>query len=270
MNTIKAGSVPTIRGYVTNSASGGTICNAFKLKENISFFINAVEEYGVPRHRLFQASDLVENLNFYRVLECLEDLATLFTAETEGTTLPPQKVLSQRNSMAPKSPIIPTQDSPSSTAQPEDNNAPRANPKTLEPKYSVINMSHVNWTDNQIQQAMEDLKYVNLKPRRYTISRVKRQSQALRSPIDTKTIEAMKKSEETSKNEEVPTKKEEVTKVVDSTKKTTEDNTKKVEENMKKEDTTQNTQNMKEIEAKKQKQLEKCRTDLINNVLTSM
>eukprot|EP01119_Soliformovum_irregulare_P008184 TRINITY_DN2118_c0_g1_i3.p1 TRINITY_DN2118_c0_g1~~TRINITY_DN2118_c0_g1_i3.p1 ORF type:complete len:592 (+),score=142.31 TRINITY_DN2118_c0_g1_i3:191-1777(+) len=57
---------------------------AVKCKENINYFISALEEHGVARHRLFQVSDIYDNINFYRVLECLEDLAALVEQQYPG------------------------------------------------------------------------------------------------------------------------------------------------------------------------------------------
>jgi hypothetical protein len=54
-------------------------------KENICYFISAAEEFGVARHRLFAVSDLYDNLNFYKVLECLEDLALV--AKQQGNMI---------------------------------------------------------------------------------------------------------------------------------------------------------------------------------------
>lgn len=59
-----------------------------KMKENIHFFINAVEEHvarfdeenrllDVLRHKLFTVTDLYENQNFFKVIECMEGLAML-------------------------------------------------------------------------------------------------------------------------------------------------------------------------------------------------
>jgi hypothetical protein len=49
------------------------------LKENVQFFLDAVQEYGVPRHRLFAAADLLENRNKVNVVECLLTLAQFST-----------------------------------------------------------------------------------------------------------------------------------------------------------------------------------------------
>ena len=38
-----------------------------KENENISFFLEAAEKYGVPRHNLFQTVDLAEGQNLAQV-----------------------------------------------------------------------------------------------------------------------------------------------------------------------------------------------------------
>ena len=50
-----------------------------KLKENLIFFLSAVEELGVPRNKTFQNGDLYENANFLKVIECLESLSVVAT-----------------------------------------------------------------------------------------------------------------------------------------------------------------------------------------------
>jgi len=51
----------------------GMTLTPFQIKENISFFLHAAEEFGVGRHRLFQVGDLFNLLtnNFYKVVECV-------------------------------------------------------------------------------------------------------------------------------------------------------------------------------------------------------
>ena len=49
---------------------------AFKLKENVSFFLSAVRDYGVPIQKLFHPNDLEGN-NMVHVIECLATLATI-------------------------------------------------------------------------------------------------------------------------------------------------------------------------------------------------
>eukprot|EP01112_Ceratiomyxa_fruticulosa_P020320 TRINITY_DN688_c0_g1_i1.p1 TRINITY_DN688_c0_g1~~TRINITY_DN688_c0_g1_i1.p1 ORF type:complete len:868 (+),score=238.12 TRINITY_DN688_c0_g1_i1:281-2884(+) len=51
----------------------------FKLKENISFFLGALSDYGVPRHKWFQVNDLFEAENIAKVIDCLSNLATIAT-----------------------------------------------------------------------------------------------------------------------------------------------------------------------------------------------
>jgi hypothetical protein len=45
------------------------------MKANILLFLHAAESFGVARYRLFQVADLLDNRNFVKVIECLEDLA---------------------------------------------------------------------------------------------------------------------------------------------------------------------------------------------------
>ncbi|GAM27408.1 hypothetical protein SAMD00019534_105840 [Acytostelium subglobosum LB1] len=55
----------------------------FKLLENLNFFLAALtEEFGIPRHKMFQVSDLYEYGNKVRVVECL--LALSQVAEARG------------------------------------------------------------------------------------------------------------------------------------------------------------------------------------------
>lgn len=68
MLAIKEGSIPKIH---TNSTL------QFKMRENIMFFLHAVEDFGIPRYKIFSIPDLLENKNFFKVLECLEELAAI-------------------------------------------------------------------------------------------------------------------------------------------------------------------------------------------------
>eukprot|EP01130_Rhizamoeba_saxonica_P016478 TRINITY_DN7626_c0_g1_i1.p1 TRINITY_DN7626_c0_g1~~TRINITY_DN7626_c0_g1_i1.p1 ORF type:complete len:708 (-),score=155.76 TRINITY_DN7626_c0_g1_i1:72-2132(-) len=49
----------------------------FKLKENINFFLGAIEDYGIRKHRLFYVNDLWSNLNLVNVIMAIHDLALL-------------------------------------------------------------------------------------------------------------------------------------------------------------------------------------------------
>ena len=49
--------------------------NTTKSKENIYIFLQALEEMNIPRHKIFQVSDLHDNYNFFRVLQCLESVS---------------------------------------------------------------------------------------------------------------------------------------------------------------------------------------------------
>jgi len=51
--------------------------NDLKLKENIQFFIGSIEDYGVPKHRLFYVNDLYENRNIVNVVFSLVALAKI-------------------------------------------------------------------------------------------------------------------------------------------------------------------------------------------------
>eukprot|EP01119_Soliformovum_irregulare_P020718 TRINITY_DN6765_c0_g1_i1.p1 TRINITY_DN6765_c0_g1~~TRINITY_DN6765_c0_g1_i1.p1 ORF type:complete len:1125 (-),score=348.96 TRINITY_DN6765_c0_g1_i1:27-3344(-) len=48
-----------------------------KIKENILYFLAAVQSMGLPRHLLFSVDDLYLNRNFFRVVECLDNFALL-------------------------------------------------------------------------------------------------------------------------------------------------------------------------------------------------
>jgi len=82
MKAIDPNSIPTIQENTKQ---------VFKLKENISFFLTAVEEYGVPKHQLFLVQDLWERKNIVNVVLCLAALAQ--KAEEKGfkPTLKPIK-----------------------------------------------------------------------------------------------------------------------------------------------------------------------------------
>lgn len=73
MLAIKEGSIPKIHTNTTLP---------FKLRENIMFFLQSCEDLALPKHKIFSIPDLMENKNYYKVIECLEELA--FTAEREG------------------------------------------------------------------------------------------------------------------------------------------------------------------------------------------
>ena len=66
MLAIREGSIPKIH---TNSTL------LFKMRENIMFFLHACEDVGIPRYKIFAIPDLLENKNFFKVLECMEELA---------------------------------------------------------------------------------------------------------------------------------------------------------------------------------------------------
>lgn len=66
MMKIKQDSIPQIHENPTQY---------IQKKENLIFFINAIEEYGVPPHRQFRIEEI--SINFNKVLDCLEDLSGL-------------------------------------------------------------------------------------------------------------------------------------------------------------------------------------------------
>eukprot|EP01132_Coremiostelium_polycephalum_P002674 gene2674-3317_t len=68
VNAIENNVVPVIQENTTV---------AFKLKENVNFFLMALEEIGVPKHKRFQLNDLFEGENLVRVVECLATLAKI-------------------------------------------------------------------------------------------------------------------------------------------------------------------------------------------------
>eukprot|EP01103_Thecamoeba_quadrilineata_P005891 TRINITY_DN15638_c0_g1_i1.p1 TRINITY_DN15638_c0_g1~~TRINITY_DN15638_c0_g1_i1.p1 ORF type:complete len:810 (+),score=149.18 TRINITY_DN15638_c0_g1_i1:75-2504(+) len=55
--------------------------HAFRLKENISFFLLACEDLRVPVYKLFTMSDLWEDGSIVAVVECLEELAIIVEAK---------------------------------------------------------------------------------------------------------------------------------------------------------------------------------------------
>lgn len=68
MLAIRDGSIPKIHTNTTLQ---------FKIRENIMFFLHACEEIGIPRYKIFAITDLIENKNFFKVLECMEELAII-------------------------------------------------------------------------------------------------------------------------------------------------------------------------------------------------
>ena len=50
-----------------------------KEMENISFFLQAAEAYGVPRHNLFQTVDLTEGQNLAQVQTGLYNVSLILT-----------------------------------------------------------------------------------------------------------------------------------------------------------------------------------------------
>jgi len=71
-NAIEDNIVPTIR---ENTTVG------FKLKENINFFLMAIEEIGLSKNYRFQTNDLFDAENLVRVIESLAALARFVVAE---------------------------------------------------------------------------------------------------------------------------------------------------------------------------------------------
>eukprot|EP01103_Thecamoeba_quadrilineata_P007729 TRINITY_DN17567_c0_g1_i1.p1 TRINITY_DN17567_c0_g1~~TRINITY_DN17567_c0_g1_i1.p1 ORF type:complete len:779 (+),score=170.94 TRINITY_DN17567_c0_g1_i1:108-2444(+) len=66
-------------------------CNtnhAFRLKENISFFLLACEDFKVPNYKLFTVNDLWEDQSIVAVVECLEELAHITHARGYPLDLP--------------------------------------------------------------------------------------------------------------------------------------------------------------------------------------
>lgn len=78
MLAIKEGSIPKIHTNTTLQ---------FKIRENIMFFLQACEDIGIPRYKIFAIPDMIENKNFFKVLECLEELAVL-AAHDKMITIP--------------------------------------------------------------------------------------------------------------------------------------------------------------------------------------
>lgn len=83
MKKLDDNSIPRIQEQTTLTA---------KLLENIRFFLSAVIEYGVPRHKLFFETDLWEKSNRVRIIECLEELARISKAKGFENSLKEEKL----------------------------------------------------------------------------------------------------------------------------------------------------------------------------------
>lgn len=75
MLAVKEGSIPKIHTNTTMQ---------FKIRENIMFFLHACEDVGIPRYKIFTIPDLLENKNFFKVLECMEELALIAAEDKAG------------------------------------------------------------------------------------------------------------------------------------------------------------------------------------------
>ncbi|KAF2078632.1 hypothetical protein CYY_000003 [Polysphondylium violaceum] len=91
-NAIEDNIVPTIR---ENTTVG------FKLKENIEFFLMAIEEIGLSKNSRFQTNDLFEAENLVRVVESLAALARFVVAE-KGFHIPLRPITNTINVEMPK------------------------------------------------------------------------------------------------------------------------------------------------------------------------
>jgi hypothetical protein len=77
MLAVCEGSIPKIHTNTTLQ---------FKMRENIMFFLHACEDISIPRYKIFAIPDLLEGKNFFKVLECMEELALI--AEQDKPSLP--------------------------------------------------------------------------------------------------------------------------------------------------------------------------------------
>lgn len=68
MLKLKEDSIPKVHEHPTNF---------LMKKQNVVYFLNAVESLGLARHRQFQVADLYDATKFYRVVESLESIAYL-------------------------------------------------------------------------------------------------------------------------------------------------------------------------------------------------
>lgn len=70
-------------------------------KQNIVYFLNAMESFGLPRHKQFQITDLYDPEKFYRVIESLETLVFLTQQEQEKdqTNTEPASIDSSKSSL---------------------------------------------------------------------------------------------------------------------------------------------------------------------------
>lgn len=62
-----------------NGTMQNTVMRHFQM-ENISTFLNAIKEYGVPEISCFQTVDLYEKKQLYKVFECIRSLAAVVCA----------------------------------------------------------------------------------------------------------------------------------------------------------------------------------------------
>ncbi|KAK5583173.1 hypothetical protein RB653_004764 [Dictyostelium firmibasis] len=84
MHTISPRLMPRISNPDTANTPKATI--RFKYNENISFFIQACADMGVPRHKRFALLDIVNNQisysNIRRVIECLESVCKIANSDS--------------------------------------------------------------------------------------------------------------------------------------------------------------------------------------------
>ena len=63
---------------------------AYKYRENLEFFVQAMEEYGVPQQKCFHPSDLTRQRNMPKVITSLIELARLAETKNFRVVLPPE------------------------------------------------------------------------------------------------------------------------------------------------------------------------------------
>jgi len=135
--------------------------SSFKGKENISHFINAVEEFGVPRHRLFEVNDLFLGRNFFKVVECIEHVGAI--AQAKGLVqhqlceVDTTVTVTEAPKKAPIAPVRTLRPGASGIKTSSDG-VPK--PGAVQPDSSFILDKRRSWTEAQLKQAEQELSSV--------------------------------------------------------------------------------------------------------------
>ena len=116
MEEIEPRSIPRIQEQTTQ---------IYKFKENIYFFLSAIEDFGIPKYKLFRDVDLFEGTGIVKVVECLCDLASLAHSKKnlpalvlpEGWTVEKVKQLDSKVSKDLKSQLSKIKEKPKATGK---------------------------------------------------------------------------------------------------------------------------------------------------------